>query len=81
MYRINKSDFNNAGINVSNIDPRTVKVFNKGSQIPLYFLGEQDGVFNDNDYFDFYGTRNYGGPTITYDQSNAVAYTTNEYFI
>lgn len=80
MYRINKSDFNNAGINVSNIDPRTVKVFNKGSQIPLYFLGEQDGVFNDNDYFDFYGTRNYGGPTITYDQSNAVAYTTNEYF-
>ncbi len=80
MYRINKSDFNNAGINVSNIDPRTVKVYNKGSQIPLYFLGEQDGIFNETDYFDFYGIRNSGGLTNTYDQSNNVFYTTNEYF-
>ncbi|HWQ81221.1 MAG TPA: C25 family cysteine peptidase [Ignavibacteria bacterium] len=84
IYRINKQDFNSAGINTSGIDPRTVKVLYKGLQVPIYFFGEQDGVFNDNDYFDFYGKRNYGGQTITYKASNdtlAVAdYTTDEYF-
>lgn len=83
MYRINKSDFTNAGINTSSIDPRTVKVYLKGNQIPIYFFGEQNGVFDDNDYFDFYGQRNYGGPTITYKESggtNIPDYTTNEYY-
>jgi hypothetical protein len=84
IYRINKSDFTNAGINANNIDPRTVKVLYKGAQIPIYFFGEQDGVFNDNDYFDFYGKRNYGDTTITYkatmDTVNVVDYVTNEYY-
>ncbi len=83
IYRINKIDFINGGINPNQIDPRTVKVYNKGNQIPIYFYGEQDGVFNDSDYFDFSGSRNYGGLTITYQElnSNTVpAYTTNEYY-
>jgi hypothetical protein len=83
MYRINKSDFTNAGVNTSSIDPRTVKVFYKGAQIPVYFFGEQDGVFNDNDYLDFYGQRNYGGSTISYKEvgaSNVTDYVTNEYY-
>jgi len=83
IYRINKSDFTNSGINTGSIDPRTVKVFFKGTQVPIYFFGEQDGVFNDNDYFDFYGQRNYGGQTITYKESgstNIVDYVTDEYF-
>ncbi|MEO8445838.1 MAG: C25 family cysteine peptidase, partial [bacterium] len=80
MYRIKKSDFNNAGINTTGLDPRTVKVLYKGSQLPIYFNGEQDGIFNDNDYFDFYGLKNRGGFTNTYNENNAVVYTTNEYF-
>jgi hypothetical protein len=83
IYRINKSDFTNSGINTSSIDPRTVKVYFKGNQVPIYFFGEQDGVFNDNDYFDFYGQRNYGGNTITYKESGTTLvpdYTTNEYY-
>ena len=83
MYRINKSDFTNAGINTASIDPRTVKVYHKGSQIPIYFFGEQNGVFDDNDYFDFYGQRNYGGITTAYKESggtNVPDYTTNEYY-
>jgi len=83
IYRINKSDFNNAGINTATIDPRTVKVYYKGNQVPLYFFGEQDGVFNENDYFDFYGQRNYGGNTVSYKESgstNIPDYTTNEYY-
>jgi len=63
MYRISKADFTASGIEVSSLDPRTVKVYNKGTQIPIYFAGQSDGVFDNNDYFDFYGERNYGGNT------------------
>jgi hypothetical protein len=83
IYRINKSDFINAGINPNTIDPRTVKVFYKGNQIPIFFYGESDGIFNDTDYFDFYGQRNYGGITNTYKDVNGlmvVDYVTNEYY-
>ena len=80
MTRINRTDFVNAGINTSLIDPRTVKVFYKGSQIPVFFQGESDGVFNDGDYFDFFGKRNYGGQTTTYGVNNDSSYSTNEYY-
>lgn len=80
IYRITKSDFDNAGINVSGINPRTIKVLNKGNQIPIFFNGESDGVFDPNDFFDFYGTRNFGGLTNTYDFFNSVAYVTDEYY-
>ena len=73
IYRINKIDFINAGVNPSSIDPRTVKVFYKGNQIPLFFYGESDGVFNDTDYFDFYGQRNYGGLTNTYKEQSGTS--------
>ncbi len=83
VYRINRNDFLSAGINPDIIDPRTVKVLFKGNQVPVYFYGEQDGVFNDSDYFDFYGERNYGGLTNVYEESGGylnVSYTLNEYF-
>jgi hypothetical protein len=80
IYRINKVDFTNAGISPDAIDPRTVKVFYGGNQIPIYFNGESDGVFNDTDYFDFYGKRNYGGLTNVYDEYNNVQYITDEYY-
>ncbi len=79
VYRINRTDFSNAGINTATIDPRTVKVFNKGQQIPIYFEGESDGVFDNADYFDFFGTRTYGGNTKYYNQDNGLVYTKDEY--
>lgn len=80
MYRITRTDFTSAGITTTGIDPRTVKVYNRGNQIPIFFQGESDGVFDASDYLDFYGTRNYGGLTKTYDEANALIYTTNEYY-
>ncbi len=80
MHRIDKIDFTNAGISVTGLDPRTVKVYYKGSQVPIFFFGEGDGTFDDADYFDFYGTRNYGGITNTYDELGNIVYTTNEYY-
>lgn len=80
VYRISRTDFTNAGINTSGIDPRTVKVYNKGNQIPVFFQGESDGVFDANDYLDFYGIRNYGGISKTYNEDNSVVYSSNEYY-
>ncbi|MBS1516778.1 MAG: hypothetical protein JSS91_01685 [Bacteroidetes bacterium] len=80
IYRIDRNDFTNAGINTAGLDPRTVKLYNKGVQLPIYFSGEQDGSFDANDYFDFYGKRNYGGIVNTYDANNNIFYTTDEYY-
>lgn len=66
IIRITRNEFASSGISTSNIDPRTVKVYYKGSEIPVYFEGEQDGSFDANDFIDFYGQRNYGGLTTTY---------------
>ncbi len=79
MYRITRTDFTNAGITTTSIDPRTVKVYNKGAEIPVYFQGEGDGVFDAADYIDFFGTRTYGGIQKTYDVNNNVKYTKDEY--
>lgn len=70
MYKITKSFLTGAGINVSTVDPRTVKLYGNGGdllperlyqprpsdleEIAVYFEGEQDGQFNDNDFILFY---------------------------
>ncbi len=44
MHRIDRNDFVNAGINVSTIDPRTVKLYNNGVQLPIYFSGNKTAL-------------------------------------
>jgi len=80
IYRITSTDFTNAGISTSTIDPRTVKVYNKGVQIPIFFQGESDLKFDASDYFDFYGTRVYGGPSKHYNVDNVLIYTKDEFY-
>lgn len=80
LVRLDKTDFTNSGINTSAVNPKTVKLFNNGIQIPVYFKGEEDQIFNDNDYLDFYGKRNYGGVVNTYDQNNFLVYSKDEYY-
>ena len=70
VYKLSKSFLNNLGINTNSIDPRTIKIYgNGGGMLPLMnssefpydpvenaikFIGEQDGVFNNEDYIIFY---------------------------
>ncbi len=65
IYRLTKANLQNAGLNVSSVDPRKIKVYYQGQEIPIIFIGEEDGVLNDTDYLEFYGfaTRN----DYTYD--------------
>ncbi|MDX2127481.1 MAG: C25 family cysteine peptidase [Chloroherpetonaceae bacterium] len=39
-------------------DPRTLRLFNKGIEIPILVKGEQDGAFNRNDFIEFFGEKN-----------------------
>lgn len=76
VFILTKGFLNSIGVN-TNVDPRSIKIYgNGGAMLPLAnsdpypfdlaenavrFVGEQDGVFNDNDYILFYaeGPREY----------------------
>lgn len=69
VYKLSKSFLQSIGVNVA-VDPRNIKLYgNGGRMLPLLnsisypidleenavqFVGEEDGVFNDNDYILFY---------------------------
>ena len=71
MYRLDASYLSSLGINVSGIDPRTIRIFgNGGRELPedlasaratdlvedaIYVNGEADGKFDPGDYVVFYG--------------------------
>ena len=75
VFRLSKSFLNSLGVS-SNIDPRTVKIFGQGGQmLPLQnsssypfdltenaikFIGEEDGIFNNEDHILFYAEGPYG---------------------
>ncbi len=59
IYRIFKSDLENYGINTSSINPKTFRFILKGNEIPIYVFGEDDNVFDDGDFIEFYGSKNY----------------------
>lgn len=59
LYRITFTDLIGYGINPASINPKTFKIFYKGSQIPIYLQGENDLSFDSNDYIEFYSVKNY----------------------
>ncbi|OOP54933.1 MAG: hypothetical protein AYP45_17660, partial [Candidatus Brocadia carolinensis] len=56
IYKLTYSNLTHAGLNLNGLDPRTIKLSNRGAEIPIYVHGEDDGVFNISDYILFYGT-------------------------
>ncbi|QQS34609.1 MAG: type IX secretion system sortase PorU [Ignavibacteriales bacterium] len=71
MYRITYAMLASYGIEASSVDPRTIKIYNNGGKMlpesvmldvstdlvenAITVIGEEDGVFNQNDYILFYG--------------------------
>jgi len=60
VYRVPYTVLSNAGIPINSIDPRNIQIFNKGKEQAIYISGESDGVFNTNDYIEFYAEKNDG---------------------
>ncbi len=67
VYRISYQVLSDAiaanGFNLSTIDPRNLQIFARGQQQFIFVGGEGDGVFDQNDYVEFYAYGNDG----TYD--------------
>lgn len=61
IYRITYNDLISYGINPLSINPLTLKLFVKGKQLPLRVFGEGDQSFDEEDYIEFWGTKNYSG--------------------
>lgn len=55
IYSLSYGYLLNQGVVVSTIDPKTVKMYNRGRQIPIYVHGARDGQFNAGDYIQFKG--------------------------
>ncbi|MFC1572828.1 C25 family cysteine peptidase [Candidatus Eisenbacteria bacterium] len=66
IYEITRQDLADAGADLCGIDPRTLKIFNLGEEIPLHVSGEDDGSFDTDDRIEFYGR----GSTSEYSISN-----------
>ena len=60
IKRIRYNDLVSYGVPVNSLNPKTLKIFLKGKEIPIYVSGENDNVFNQQDYIEFLGRRNYG---------------------
>lgn len=58
IYRITYSQLQNVGFPVSTTDPHQIQLFFRGKEIAIRVVGEEDSVFNQNDYIEFYGRSN-----------------------
>jgi len=58
IYRVSCQALSDSGIALKKVDPRTLRLFNQQYEVPIYVYGESDGVFNNNDYIEFFGQRN-----------------------
>ena len=55
IYKLDYSMLMGSGIDLSQVDPRTIKIRIKGKQVPVHVNGEADGRFDEEDYVEFFG--------------------------
>ncbi|KPL19459.1 MAG: hypothetical protein AMJ92_03275 [candidate division Zixibacteria bacterium SM23_81] len=55
IYSLSYEYLQSQGVAVSAIDPKRVKMYNRGEQIPIYVHGARDGQFNVGDHIQFWG--------------------------
>jgi hypothetical protein len=63
IFTVTYDDLREAGISLIGIDPRTFRLENKDREVPIYISGEEDGSFDAEDYFEFFGEFNRGEKT------------------
>lgn len=63
IHRVTYSDLAQAGINPAVNDPRTLRLYHRGREQAVYFNGQEDGIFDPGDWFEFWGHRAQGEST------------------
>jgi hypothetical protein len=57
IYRLDYAMLQGAGVDLSQLDPRTIKIKLRGEEVPIYIKGEADGRFDHDDYLEFFGAK------------------------
>jgi len=60
IYRLRYEDLLSFGVPIGSLNPKSLKIYLMGKEIPIYVYGENDNTFNQGDYIEFLGRRNYG---------------------
>ncbi len=60
VTRITPTDLQNAGVDVSTIDPRTFALSSQGQPVAIRVAGEADGSFDAGDSIEFFGQKFHG---------------------
>jgi hypothetical protein len=66
IYEITYQDLADGGLPVDVIDPRTIRLYNLGTELPVLLTGEEDGRLDEGDHLEFFGLAN----TSEYSQTN-----------
>ncbi len=61
--------------NPASVDPRYLELSDEYGQVPVHFVGENDGQFDVNDYFEFFGNGHRGDVTYMDDYTSENVYT------
>jgi Peptidase family C25 len=60
IHRLTYDNLLEAGVPLSALDPRNLQLFHRGEEVSIHIQGEEDGVFDTNDFIDFFGSKNDG---------------------
>ncbi len=74
VYHLSYDDLLSYNIPLDTFDPRTIKVYYLGQEIPIRVAGEEDGVFDSFDFIEFYGQQKHGDDSYYDDYTNTNVY-------
>ncbi|MBN2424366.1 MAG: hypothetical protein JXB44_05015 [Calditrichaceae bacterium] len=57
LYKVTYDDLIKAGYPVNSVNPKKLRLYNKGIEIPVYFYGSKDDQFDEGDFFEFWGEK------------------------
>ncbi len=60
VFRLDSTSLANAGFPLGQIDARTIQIFGREKQVPIWIPGDTDGVLNATDFIEFYAKPNDG---------------------
>ncbi|MBK8805176.1 MAG: hypothetical protein IPO21_00440 [Bacteroidales bacterium] len=68
IYRLYLSDLVGAGIPTGTFQTKNIQLFHNGLEQALYIKGEEDGIFHESDFIEFYANRSNGlSDTVLYE--------------
>lgn len=60
LFKITYSTLQSSGLDVNSIHPKRFQLYRNGIEVPIFIHGQSDGVFNVQDFIEFYAEANDG---------------------